>query len=65
MIRIPDLKKSMTIDIILKTGVEYLNRDVPGEPFGVHGAVSCWIGDNTLIVFPMSEVSSIKLNFKE
>jgi hypothetical protein len=64
MIRKPESAESLTISVKLKDGREFENRDITDNPFGDNErVVSFWENDDTVLIFPMSEVAEYRLHF--
>ncbi len=52
---------NLTISVTLKNGSKYENKDIPEAPFGQHDRVVSFWHEDAILVFPMSEVSSIEI----
>lgn len=60
MIRMPETDE-FTINVKLKTGTEFLKRDVTNQPFGDHGnVVSFWHGD-AIRMYPLVDVEYVEV----
>lgn len=63
MIREPKNLQNMKINVTLKDGNFFRNKDIPPQPFGNHERmVSFWLGD-VLRSYPMSEVEYVEFVF--
>lgn len=57
--------EDMSINVFLKNGEEFLNRDVPQALFGEVEKVVCFWDNDKLGVYAMSQVSKIELVFNK
>lgn len=48
------------INVDLKNGRSFLNKDIPSKPFEINGMVSFWVGDDLKII-PLSEIREMNL----
>lgn len=63
MVKEPDSSSDVKINVFLKDGRSFLDRDIPARVFGeFERVVSFWEADK-VVVFPMRDVERIELCF--
>lgn len=64
MIKLPNPDSNLYLNITLKNGAQYIEMDTTDQPFSDdNSVVAFWEDPNTLIMIPMSEVSSVEIVF--
>lgn len=64
MVRNFEKPDNITINVWLKDGSIYLNKDIPSAVHGKYErAVSFWMDENTLRVCPLDQVDYFEFNF--
>lgn len=57
--------EDMSINVFLKNGEEFTNRDIPQAPFGEFEKVVYFWDNGKLVMYPISQVSKIELVFNK
>ena len=65
MIRQPENEENCTINVYLKNGESYTDKDIPEFPISENGMLVKFWHDDKLIVIPMPEVKHIQFCFNE
>lgn len=65
MIRMPDMKRNVSITVKLKNGEIYKNKDITNQPFGEHNIVVSFWHDDKLRAYPIDDVEYYELFFEE
>ena len=61
-----DEAESLVMDVYLKNGASFLNKDIPKKPFGESGELVCfWNTQREISCYPLSEVLSFHIHLME
>ena len=60
MVRMPKTQ-NFKINVFLKNGDCFNDKDIPNQPFGEDGRVVSFWDEDRLIVFPMDEIFCVEL----
>lgn len=51
----------LKINVFLKNGKKYLNKDIPDRPFGEHEKIVCFWHENIIRGYPINDVEYFEL----
>ena len=63
MIKVPENENNLELNVFLKNGKTFLNKDVPNQPMGKNERVVSFWNDDRLMVYPMEQIDHIEIIF--